>query len=312
MTVKQKPALLEVLAEKIRSDTYFTKSQKDYITEQVKQIDPGIKQKFAHAYSKWDEECSELVSKEGFEPYVLEDCRGFKSMESLKALGKATVSLYMEMLARMDFLPLIPYNEIQEPGLQSHAEDGNLISYSALYQTVHAVDLWLASHHMGRSKDEINQLLTHPKEERKTKKQLFEEFKEKVRNDEYFSLSQKAYIKKEVEEVNPIIKESFSHAYVQWGRDCVALLRKYHLSNAYKCNKLESMQNLKDLSQEVMPLYIAKLAYGAPLPLALIPYIEVQEMRLLVPDDPTDPYSYDMQAQAIRCVDLWLADHHIV
>jgi len=148
MKVKQKTALLKVLMEKIKNDTYFTESQKSYIEKRVQQVDTTIKQKFKEAYLKWNGECLELSQYEGLNIHTLESCRDFKSIDKLKALGKETVPLYIEILAHgTDILPLVPYNEIQEPALQSHAEDGNIISYSGLYQTVHAVDLWLAANH---------------------------------------------------------------------------------------------------------------------------------------------------------------------
>lgn len=121
---------------------------------------------------------------------------------------------------------------------------------------------------------------------------------------------QKLYVDTKVKEINWDVRQSFDQAYENWQRDCGKLLSIF--SNPYQCAQLESIEVLKSLGKETIPLYIQKLSHASPLIFALIPYREIQDSELLVQQNPIDPYYYDLQAQAVKSVDLWLADHGMV
>lgn len=137
---------------------------------------------------------------------------------------------------------------------------------------------------------------------------------EKIKNHNYFSNSQKNYIRDQVKNVDPDIKQSFYKLYEVWEQDCQELLKTYSL--IYRCGKLASIDALKALSSESIPLYIEKLADPGVMPLAIIPYKKIQEPELLPQysasaNDVQHLYE-SLEVKAIRLVDLWLADEGVV
>lgn len=133
--------------------------------------------------------------------------------------------------------------------------------------------------------------------------------KEKIANNQYFSAKQKSYITEQISKIDSITQENFSKAYATWEKECNEFLP---IGRSYKCLELTSIEELKYLGKATIPLYIEKIALPSDPVIELMPYREIQEPRLLVQyNDPILILGGD-EIEAVRTVDLWLADNNIV
>ena len=134
------------------------------------------------------------------------------------------------------------------------------------------------------------------------------ELEAKIKNGNYFSDTQKSYIKEKIDSIDNNIKEKFYKAYSKWNQDCI---NKYiGMSSVHFCNKLDGINNIKAFGEEGIIMLINQLSHNDFF--ALAPYNVLQTDRsLIVHEETTIADPCNVNAQVVETVNLWLAEYHI-
>lgn len=111
----------------------------------------------------------------------------------------------------------------------------------------------------------------------------------------------KAIAEVKVKELDNGLKNKFNQVYKNWRKSCT---KEFPLSSDTRdCRKASGYQELKNMGNKVIPLYIDLLLNSQDF-FALVPYDEVQDNHLIV----QHKFPKSEQRRAIETVIVWLAD----